>query len=174
MAELSKNFLEKLKAVDPDLGAVYDPVEDSVFIHALRNGVKIHELSIKRKYAENYEELENRTIVRLQECDIWKRFGTGKAYDDYLWAEEEKLRAKRKKEVRDKRVAWFKDNREIVRAAVWNAQHGRMTSKTALPFHTASVSMYAEKKKNDGFTVIDKRIRTTEPITELKAQGETK
>lgn len=173
MADLSKKFIERLKEVDPALGAVYDSYTDSIFIHALRDGQKVHELTIKRKFAENYEELENRTLVKLKECDVWQKFGTGKAYDDYLWAEEERIRNENKKKVRSERLQWFKDNREMVRAAIWNAQNGRMTKDTALPYNTASVSMAGAGVRNKPeFTIVDKRIRITEPVTELKAQGE--
>jgi hypothetical protein len=172
MHDLSKNFLEKLKSVDTCLGAIYDPMDDAIYVNASRQGSKVHELTVKRQFAENYEELENRTILKLQACDVWKRFGTGKAYDDFLDEEEIRLRAVKKKEERDKRIAWFKENREMVKAAIWNAQHGRTNSKTALPYQTGAFSMTATKKENDGkFAIIDKRVRTTEPITGLKDQG---
>jgi hypothetical protein len=163
MHDLSSRFLERLQEVDPCLGAVYDSLTDSIFVNATRQGLKVHELTVKRKFAENYEELENRIINKLKECDVWQKFGTGKAYDDYLHAEEERIRREKKKKTRDERLAWFKDNRELVRAAVWNAQHGRTDAKTALPYQTASFSMSAEKPtEKSGFTVIDKRGRVME------------
>jgi hypothetical protein len=158
MHQLSDSFERKLKNVDSNLRAIYDSVEDSIFVYALRQGLKVHELTSKRQYAENYEELENRTIQKLAACDVWKKFGDGKAYDDFLHEEEAKERAVKKKEVRDKRLAWFKENREMVKAAVWNAQHGRTDASTALPFQTAQFSMSDVKPESkNGFTVIDKR-----------------
>lgn len=174
MHYLSKNFLEKLKEVDPCLGAIYDSQDDAIYVNATRQGQQIHELTVKRQFAENYEELENRTVKKLQECDVWKKFGTGNAYEDYLWAEEERLRKIKKAEVKAKRLSWFKDNRELVKAAVWNAQHGRMDKSTALPYHTASVSMMAEKTDNTGFKISDKRVRIMEHTNGLKDQGESK
>ena len=175
MHYLSKNFLEKLSSVDPNLGAVYDSQDDAIYIHASRQGQKVHEMTVKRQFAENYEELENRTIQKLHEGDVWKKFGTGKAYDDYLDAEEKRIRDEKKKKIRHERMEWFKENRDVVRAALWNAQHGRTNAQTALPYQTASFSMSAERKENDkAFTIIDKRVRITEPIKEtgLKGQGE--
>lgn len=165
MHTLSASFIEKLTAYDPALGAVYDGEEDAIFIHARRQGQKVHELTVRREYAENYEELEGRTIKKLAECDVWKRFGSapnpGKAYDDWLDAEETRYREAKKKEIRERRIQIFKENRDIFAAAAWNAAHGRFTAREAHPYKTPFISMHVSTSKSNGaqrgYTINDKR-----------------
>jgi hypothetical protein len=172
MHDLSKNFLKELETIDRDLRALYDDREDSIFISALRQGLKVHELTVKRQFAENYDELEHRTLSKLRASDVWNKYGTGKAYDDFLAEEEEKFRDRNKKKAKSEHLAKVKEDRELWRAAIWNAQHGRFTRETAIPYQTASFSFAGAVEKQNGFTVTDKRVRITEPINDLKGQKE--
>ena len=147
MIDLSDSFLERLKAYDEHLRAHYDPREDAIFVWSERPGKpKVHELTVRRQFAENYRELEGRTLAKLPICDVWRRFGNGKAYDNYLAEEEEKFRREGRERFRKERMAMWKDKRPYVEAAVWNAQHGRFTKATAQPYKTPSVSLFIPGK----------------------------
>ncbi len=165
MHELSASFKKKLTAYDSALFGHYDGREDAIFVYAQRQSQKVHEMTVYREYAENYEELENRTIKKLSEGDVWKRFNKssnpGKAYDDWLHNEEEAYRAKKRAEFKTRRIALLKSERDLFAAAIWNASHGRFTKETAIPYKTPFISAHVSKKeKNDaqrGYEVNDRR-----------------
>lgn len=166
MREVSASFLKRLKEYDSCLGAHFDDVTDSVYIWAVRQGQKIHELTVKREFGENYGELEDRIIhVVLPEKDVWRRFGqdgnlnkAGLKFDDYLHEKEMTRRAQLKKENRSRRLTAMKEHRWEWMAAIKNAQSGRFTKDKVVPFEIPQVSMYqAPEKSKKPFTVTDKR-----------------
>ena len=134
MPELSKDFIRDIKDYDQNLDAWYDSNQDGIHIFAIRQGKKILELTVLRQEGELYPELERRAVIYMKERDVWKRFGSGKAYDDYLAAEEERVRLQRKQEAKSKRIQLIKEHRWEWMAALWNAAHGRFDRKSALPF----------------------------------------
>lgn len=75
-------------------------------------GTRILELTVERRPGESNETLENRTIKKLKECDIWKRFGRdgGDRYSDYMENHDDMLRESLDKEARDKRIGNLLDN----------------------------------------------------------------
>lgn len=150
MAELSRFFLEELKAYEPYLNATLDHPSDSIHIWAERpSRPKVHELSVKREFGELYPELERRTLKKLRDCDIWKKFGTGKAYDDYLAKEEEEYRIKAKSDFKKRRETINKEYRDHWRAAIWNAQNGRVKAEEVIPYAIPKISLHVSEKKNE-------------------------
>ena len=148
MPSLSSDFLEGLKSYDSHLDAKLDPIEDSVFIWSVRQGVKTHEMTVKRKYAESYNELQSRILKMLPECDVWRKFGKdGNKLDDHLNEVAEKAKQKKHKEAKDKRMAWYKDNMGIVENVIENAREGRITKHQALPYKSKSIQSGIEIKK---------------------------
>jgi hypothetical protein len=126
--ELSKSFLDRLKAHDQTLNAWFDGREDSINVWSERSGIKDLILSEKRQYAENYHELEQRILSKLRDMDVWKRFDNPRQYDDYLDQQEKEYREKKKKEFEEKRMRLFKDNKKRIRHAMENAKSGRLHS----------------------------------------------
>lgn len=159
--ELSRNFRAKLKAYDPACEAIHDEMQDALIIWSRRQGLQVHELTVKREFGENYEELENRTLKKLEACDVWKRFkdspNPGKAYDDWLHAEEERLRLERKKEGKARRLAYFKENRWMIEAALENARQGRFRAHEIVPYKIPQISRHVEPAKNTGVVIRDRR-----------------
>jgi hypothetical protein len=136
----SEDFLKNLTAYDGTLEAVRDEIQDCIHIFTHRKGVKTHELSVKRGRLEMWPELERRIMKVLPEKDVWKRFKNADAYDDHLHEKEQAyLREKREKA---KRERWnkFKDEINLWKHAIWNAQHGRFTKETALPYQSHSIT----------------------------------
>lgn len=87
---ISSSFLQSLKEYDRSLETYRDNRRQAIIVWASRHGKRVHEFTIKRKEGETWAELERRIISKLPDGDIWKRFGSGKAYDDYLAEEAEK------------------------------------------------------------------------------------
>lgn len=126
---LSESFYEKLSSVDRYCDAILDidhegEVPEGLFLPASalpvgaihvfserKAGVLVHEITVKRRAGECNSDLEARTIERLHETDIWRRFGgDAKAYEDYLEAESRKMAEADKKEKHDQRVGELLDN----------------------------------------------------------------
>lgn len=135
--KLSPSFYEQLHVIDPCCDAVYDSHEDAIVVWSNRKaGITQHELTVKRECGENYGPLERRTLQKLKECDVWKRFKSADEFDDYLEEQAKTALATANESARKERLAKLKDERDFVEAAIWNAQHGRFTKETVLPYET--------------------------------------
>jgi hypothetical protein len=141
MPELSRAFLEGLRDYDDSLEAIYESERDSIVIWSNRKGMKVHELTLRRQFGELYPELERRTLKILPQKDVWKRFGSGKAYDDHLAKEEEEARARAKSAFMSERQSMMKDERLLWEAALWNASHGRFKKGQVLPYNPSRTSV---------------------------------
>lgn len=158
---LHATFYEKLKAVDPYLDARFDTDQMAVLVFSKRPGKPmVHEFTQPHHFITNgleislaIPDLEDYTIRRLRESDVWARFGSGKAFDDYLAETEEKERLAKKKEFRQRRLQMMKEDRPLWKAALWNAQNGRLTKKEALPYNTPTeavgITLGPANEKND-------------------------
>lgn len=93
-------------------------------------------------------DLENYVIRKLQECDVWKHHGTGKAFDDYLYQRQVNAEKSKKESFRKERIAMLKQDRPLWEAAMWNAAHGRFTNRTAKTYNTPTEFFAAEETKN--------------------------
>jgi len=103
--ETGSEFLKKLKLYDPCLEAYRDNRRQAIVVWATRQGGKrVHEFTLERKEGEMWGEFENRIIFNLPQGDIWKRFGTGKAFDDYLKEQATKAREEKLKDVKHNRL----------------------------------------------------------------------
>lgn len=139
MPELSRSFLKRLTDYEPYLEARLEG--DELLVFSKRpDKPQILELVVKREYAENYEELEHRTINKLAECDVWRRFGSGKAYDDYLAESEAEHRGKLKASFRKERLSRLKEDRPLWVSAIENAREGRFTKAQVEKFHKGKVT----------------------------------
>lgn len=128
---LSDWFYEQLHLIDPKCDAVLDPyhkdervtqsslilpatckVEGGIHVCSERKpGYTVHEITVSRKVGESNSALEHRTINKLKECDVWKRFGyDANKYADYLDEHDDKLKETLEKEAHDKRVGEMLDN----------------------------------------------------------------
>lgn len=126
--ELSKEFFEKLKLIDANLDAVFDDHEDSIHVSAMRRGgLKVLENTFKRNYGEMYPELERRVIEELKEQDVWKKFGSGKAYDDAIQKKFDESQASKKRELDHLDKEWNKENKKYINEAIENAKRGIFT-----------------------------------------------
>jgi hypothetical protein len=131
---LSQEFYDKLKLVDQNCDAIYDPYYESdernnseiillnqkaygaIHVWAIRqNGEHVHEMTICRLLGETIPVLERRAIQKLKECDIWKRFGDGSSYDDYLAKKEETHRAEKQRESKDKKMGELEKEGQKIR-----------------------------------------------------------
>jgi len=113
--EIDSSFLQSLKEYDRHLEAYRDNRRQAIVGWATRQGKKVHEFTLERKEGETWTELERRIISKLPEGDIWKRFGSGKAYDDYLAEEAEKAtQAKLKESKHHRRVKVKQEADKIV------------------------------------------------------------
>lgn len=134
---LNPEFYDELHVIDPACDAVYDDHEDAVIVWAKRaGGVLQHELTLHREPGENYGPLGRRTLKKLKECDVWKRFKNADEFDRYLEEKAKNARDVAAKDAKRERLAKIKDEMDFVEAAVWNAQHGRYTKETAQPYET--------------------------------------
>lgn len=143
--KLHAGFYEKLKAIDPYLDARFDMGQMAILVSAKRPGrPQVYEATF-HVHAENQDgvvirhttidDLQDYAIRRLREMDVWARFGSGKAYDDHLAAEEEKDTATKKKEFRAKRLAIMKEQRQLWQSAIEHAKKGLFT-KEAVEGHS--------------------------------------
>ena len=145
--EITKIFLTRLREIDANLDAVFDDFDDCIQVFARRSGGKlVLEDSFKRKYAESYPELQRRTLHELRDRDIWKRFKSPEEFDDCLFKKQEEAEAKKKRELDSDDDRWMKENKTKIKAAFWNAQHGRFNPRDAKPMEVPRESMYIPKK----------------------------
>lgn len=123
--ELSKSFFEKLKLIDDKLDAVFDENQDSIHVSAMRSGcLKVLENTFKRQHGEMYPELERRTLKELKEQDVWKKFGSGKAYDNYLQDQQDAEEKRKQREIDDLDRQWTIENKRYINEAIENAKRG--------------------------------------------------
>lgn len=146
-AGLSKGFLRRLAQLDPALRATLDQEQDAIVLWSQRVGQpSVHEYTSFRKILEKHSflegvavekklstpDLEAFTLQKLREIDVWQRHGSGKTFDNYLHDTEETYREKERKKYQHARREMWKQNRSQVKEAIWNAQHGRFDSTTAI------------------------------------------
>ena len=139
MPDLSRSFLKRLKAYEPYLEAELQ--DDEIVVYSKRPGKpQVLELTVKRQYAENYEELELRTLSKLAECDVWRRFGSGKAYDDYLAYSEASHSNALRESFKKERFSRHKEDRSLWKSAIENAREGRITKEQVEKYHKSKVT----------------------------------
>lgn len=132
--KLTKEFMSWLTEYDCHLSAWFDGRQDAVHIMSVRQGMKTLEFTAKRQPGELYPELLRRIQKELPKKDVWKRFGTGERYEEYLHQQEVEHARKAREKAQEERKKRFKEDRALWKAALWNAQHGRFTKETALPY----------------------------------------
>lgn len=139
--ELSEWFLEGLKEYDENLSAIFDEIQDKIHLYYHKSGQKSLAYSVKRETGELYPELQRRILKELPLKDIWRRFGSGKAYDDYLEESAKKARESRQKELDDARLQRMKENRWKIKSALENARAGRFRDEEARPMEIPVISV---------------------------------
>lgn len=139
--ELSEWFLNGLKECDSSLSAVYDNFDDCIHLHYSKSGRKSLAYSVKRSFGELYPELQRRILKELPIHDIWRRFGSGKAYDDYLYEEDKRRRETAQKKIDDERWEKIKAAKWQIRSAVENARSGRLTEREAKKIEIPTMSV---------------------------------
>lgn len=143
--ELGEWFLAGLRAYDDGLSAVYDDHEDTIHIIYSKSGKKSLAYSVKREFGEFYNEMQRKILKELPARDVARRFGSGEAYDDYLYEQEQKHRATAQKKIDDDRLAKMKEYKWQWRAALENARRGIFNGK-GKPMEIPSVSMHIPKE----------------------------
>lgn len=122
--ELGEWFLSGLKEYDESLSAVYDDIQDEIHLYYSKSGQKSLAYSVAREECETYPELQRRIVRELPLKDIWKRYGSGKAYDDFLEEEDRKSREIKQKKIDDDRLARMKEDRPLIKEALKKAASG--------------------------------------------------
>jgi hypothetical protein len=145
--ELSEWFLAGLRDYDQSLSAVFDDQEDTIHLFYSKSGRKSLAYSVRRENAELYPELQRRILRELPLKDVWRRHGSGKAYDDYLEEEDRKRRESAQRKMDDDRLQRMKDSKWSFQAAIENARAGRFTAKEARPFEIPVISVPADIPK---------------------------
>jgi len=143
--ELSEWFLAGLKEYDESLSAHFDDIEDTIHLYYHKSGKKSLAYSVKRQFGELYPELQRRILKELPLHDVWKRFGDGKAYDDWLYEEEKKHREAAQRKLDNDRMEKMKENKWAFKAAIENARRG-ILSGSGKAIEIPSVSMYIPKE----------------------------
>lgn len=144
--DLGEWFLKGLAEYDSNLSAVFDDQTDEIHLFYVKSGQKSLAYSVAREYGELYPELQRRILKQLPLHDVWKRFGSGQAYDDYLYQEEIKRREEKQKQIDDERFAKMKQERWRFKAAIENAKRG-IFSGSGKSFEIPSVSVPADIPK---------------------------
>lgn len=137
--ELGEWFLSGLKEYDESLSAVYDDIQDEIHLYYSKSGQKSLAYSVAREECETYPELQRRIIRELPLKDIWRRFGSGKAYDDFLEDDEKKRREVAQKQIDSERLAKMKEDKWLIRSAIKNAQSGRFSEKDVLKVERSQI-----------------------------------
>ena len=125
--ELGEWFLSGLKEYDESLSAVYDDIQDEIHLYYSKSGQKSLAYSVEREECETYPELQRRILRELPLKDIWKRFGSGKAYEDHLESEEIRIREEKQRKIDSDRLARMKEDRPLIKAALKNAASGKFS-----------------------------------------------
>lgn len=170
---LSEKFKRNLLRIDPDLAATFDEEQDAIIVWSKRVGRPMtHEFTSRRTFKENHPagllhsdgsviqitkslnlpDLEDWTILRLHQIDVWQNHGSGKSFDDWLCEEEDKQREKMRKQYESERKAYLDEHRDEFEAAIWNAQHGRFNDESAQPYEITrrqSTGVNDKPKKGD-------------------------
>jgi len=137
--ELGEWFLTGLKEYDESLSAVYDDIQDEIHLYYSKSGAKSLAYSVNRLHAETYPELQRRILRELPLKDVWRRYGSGKAYDDFLYDEEKRMRESEQKRVDSERLSRMKEDRHLIHSAVENAKAGRFSEKEAIPVERSRI-----------------------------------
>ena len=145
--ELSEWFLAGLRAYDTSLSAVFDDQEDTIHLYYQKSGQRSLAYSVKREFGELYNELQRKILKELPLHDVWKRFGSGKAYDDWLHEEESLNREAAQKKIDHDRMERMKEDKWKIRAALENAKAGRFTEESALPIEIPTVTVLTDIPK---------------------------
>lgn len=112
--EPEKNFIRDLKLIDRDLDAVFNQVSGKWEIYRKDRHNQLQWILQVENDDETFRPLDNRTIKKLQEMDIIRRFGSVAKYEEYLdekqkkWkdGEQKKIDHELKCDLRDDKVLW--------------------------------------------------------------------
>lgn len=171
---LSKGFIRTLRLIDADLRACFDPAQDAIIIWAERLGKpKTLEFTSRRTFKEPNPDvtgpdglpvmrevtlplcdLESWTLKHLKKIDVWKRFGSGKAFDDWLYEQEQDFREKRKLKFLQDRREYLKEHRREFADALENLKRGIIAPNQKRPLTRAQVRKILSPKETEAKRIL--------------------
>lgn len=124
--EPSESFLEDLKLIDTRLDVAFNRVSGKWEIYRKDNKGQWQWIYCVEDENEQYRPLDNRTLKKLQEMDIIRRFGSVQKYEEHLNEKQKKWKESEQRKI-DHELKWdLKDDKVLWQSAAENFCAGRI------------------------------------------------